>query len=121
MTVKLSDKQRQALEHVERARSEGVKLSQYARVHGLGLRPIYDALAAARRKGVAASASSAFVARRASSPFVELRVASPMPTLPRSAILCRVLIGGLAVIECGEWPPAAWLASVLGSCADAAP
>ena len=121
MTVKLSDLQRQALEHVECARSAGVKLSQYARAQGIGLRPIYDALAAARRKGVAASASSAFVARRAGSPFVELRVAAPMSAPPRSAIVCRVLLGGAAVIECGEWPPAAWLSSLLGSCSDAAP
>ena len=118
MTVKLTDKQRLALECVERAHSEGMKLSHYLRAQGIGARPIYDALAAARRKGVAASASPATVARRATSPFVELRVASPAP---RGAIVCRVLIGGLAVIECGEWPSAAWLSSVLGQRADAAP
>jgi hypothetical protein len=120
MTVKLTDRQRQALEHVERAGNAGMKLSQYLRTQGIGLRPIYDALAATRRKGVVASASTAFVARRADSPFVEVRMASP-PTLPRSAVVCRVLIGGVAVIECGEWPPAAWLSSVLGCRADAAP
>ena len=118
MTVKLSDLQRQALAHAERARSEGIKLSQHLRGQGIELRPMYDALAAARRKGVAGAAISA---RRAVSPFVEVRMAAPMPALPRSAIVCRVVIGGLAVIECGEWPAAAWLSSVLGSRADAAP
>jgi hypothetical protein len=121
MTVKLSDKQRQALEHAERARSEGVKLSQYARSHGLGLRAIYDALAAARRKGVAAHASAPAVRERGRSAFVAVRVASAVPALPRSAIVCRVLVGGVAVIECGEWPPAAWVSSLLGLRADAAP
>ena len=120
MTAKLSDKQRQAIECVERARGEGVKLSQYARAHGLGLRPIYDALAAARRKGVAARVVSS-----ASSPFVAVRVsakrslATPMAPA-RSSVICRVLIGGATVIECAEWPPAAWLAALAVGRADAA-
>jgi hypothetical protein len=118
-TVKLSDLQRQALEHAERARDEGVKLSQYLRARGIGVRPIYDALVAARRKGAVAGADSAGVAKRASSTFVEVRMVPPTPA--RSAIVCRVLIGGLAVIECAEWPAAAWLSSLLGSHADAAP
>ncbi|HEY5102493.1 MAG TPA: hypothetical protein VII70_06895 [Steroidobacteraceae bacterium] len=120
MTIRLSDLQQQALEHAERARSAGVKLSQYLRAQGIELRPIYDALAGARRKGAAGAAISA-VAKRVISPFVEVRMASPAPTPTHSAIVCRVLIGGLGVIECGEWPPAAWVASMLGSRADAAP
>ena len=119
MTVKLSDLQRQALEHAERARSAGVKLSEYLRAQGIGLRPIYDALSAVRRKGVVTGADSAVVAKRASSPFVEVRMASPAPT--RSPIVCRILIGGLAVIECGEWPTAAWLFSLTSGPRDAAP
>lgn len=115
MTVELSDLQRQALEHAEHARGEGVKLSQYLRTRGITLRPVYDALAAARRKGV----SGAAVSKRVRSPFVEVRMASSAPALPRSAMVCRVLAGGV-VIECGEWPPAAWLASLLGSRPDAA-
>lgn len=120
MTMKLSDLQRQALEHAERARSEGLKLSQYLRAQGIELRPIYDAIAAARRKGVDGAGMSV-AAKRASAPFVEVRMAAPVPLRAGSAIVCRVLIGGLAVIECGEWPPAAWLSSLLGSRADAAP
>lgn len=118
MALELSDKQRQALEHVERARAEGVKLSQYLRTQGIALRPVYDALAAARRKGVAASVSSALSAKRTRSRFVEVRMA---PSVARGPIVCRVLIGGRAVIECGEWPPPAWVASLLGPRADAAP
>lgn len=120
MTAKLTDKQRQAMEHVERARSAGVKLSQYARARGLGLRPIYDALAAARRKGVAAR-----VAMRARSPFVAVRVSGKRslatPMAPAGSVICRVLIGGATVIECAEWPAAAWLAALSAGRVDAAP
>ena len=111
----LTDKQRQAIEHLERARGEGLKLSAYARSHGLGLRGIYDALAALRRKGALPRAAA-----RAKRRFVAVSVA-PMPATPRGSVLCRVLISGGAVIECGEWPPAAWLTALLTERAGAAP
>ena len=121
-TADLTDKQRQALEHVGRARSQGMKLSDYAKAHGVSARAIYDGMAALRHKGVLprgkVSSKSAFVAVRVTS--------STVPTTPvvhtdqRSAMLCRVLIGGAAVIECAEWPPVAWLAALSGR-VDAAP
>ena len=120
-TAGLTDKQRQALEHVERARSQGMKLSDYAQAHGVSARAIYDGLAALRRKGVLPrgrpSAKSPFVAVR-----VTPRAIAAMRVVqagPRSAMICRVLIGGSAVIECAEWPPVAWLAALTGH-ADAA-
>lgn len=118
MTVKLSDLQRQAREHADGARSEGVKLSQYLRARGIAIRPVYDALVAARRKGVLSSTGSAVVANRASSPFVNVRMSAPMPA--RSPMVCRVLIGGQAVIECAEWPPADWLRALSLERTDAA-
>lgn len=120
MTTTLSDLQQQAVEHAERARSEGMPLSQYLRTRGIGLRPIYDAIAAARRKGVAVNGRLTVVAKRRRSPFVAVHVAEPI-TVPRGSMVCRVLIGGATVIECGEWPPAAWLSSLSGPHADAAP
>jgi hypothetical protein len=29
-------------------------------------------------------------------------------------MLCRVVLGGKAVIECAEWPPPAWVAALTG-------
>lgn len=115
-TASLTDKQRQALGHVERARSQGMKLSDYARAHGVPAHTIYDGLAALRRKGVLprgrVSSKSAFLAVRVTSG------AEPTTTVvhagQRGAMLCRVLIGGAVVIECAEWPPAGWLAVLRG-------
>ena len=120
MTAKVTDKQRRAMEHVERARSEGMALSDYARAQGVSAREIYDAMAVLRRKGVLPpakpSCKSAFVAvrvtPRGSAP-------APAPTAARSAMICRVLIAGAVVIECAEWPPVAWLSALTGR-ADAA-
>lgn len=115
-TADLTDKQRQALEHVERARSQGMKLSDYAQAHGVSARAIYDGLAALRRKGVLPRSRPS-----SKSPFVAVRVAPrAVPATPvvhagpRNAMLCRVLIGGSTVIECAEWPPVAWLAALTG-------
>ena len=118
MAEELTAKQQWALEHREGSRREGLTLSAYARVHGLPVREIYDALAALRRKGVLPRPVPG-----AKAPFVAVRVrpgstVSPMAT---SVPVCRVLIGSAGVLECGEWPPVSWLATLLVGRADAAP
>jgi hypothetical protein len=125
MTRELTDKQQRAMEHLERARSAGMALSDYAREQGVSVREIYDALAALRRKGVLPRAAPR--ARRSKSPFVAVRVtpsASPLTPMVAassgSAMICRVLIGEAAVVECAQWPPAAWLAALTGLRTDAA-
>lgn len=115
-TAKLTEKQLQAIEHMERAREEGVALSAYARSRGVEVREIYDAIAALRRKGALPAAVP-----RSKRPFVAVRVAASSVRASNdagevegcSAMLCRVLIGGGALIECHAWPPAGWLAALI--------
>jgi hypothetical protein len=118
----LTDKQQRAMEHVERARSAGMSLSDYARAEGVEVRPIYDSMAALRKKGVLTP-----TVPRAESAFVAVRVrarsevsAPPAPTIACGNPICRLRIGA-AIIECAEWPPASWLAALLSARADAAP
>ena len=96
--------QRQALEHVERARSQGVALSAYAREQGISVRQVYDACAQLRRKGVLPATAAATLPEE---PFVALKVVRPA-----ARGVCRIVGAGGAVIECREWPPAAWLATL---------
>ncbi len=121
MRTELTDKQRQALEHVERARSAGMRLSEYARAQGVGVRAIYDSMVALRKKGVlarpVASRQSGFVAVRVTRGSATAR---PMPAISTSGLMCRLRIGA-AVIECAQWPPAAWVAALATGRADAAP
>lgn len=42
-TATFTEKQRQAIEAMEGARSEGIALSKYAKAHGLVIRELYDA------------------------------------------------------------------------------
>jgi hypothetical protein len=121
MSKGLTEKQQRALEHVQRARSAGVSLSDYARAHGVEVRPIYDSMVALRKKGMlsapAPGTESAFVAVRVRSSS-EASV-PPTPTSSGGNLICRLRIGE-AMIECAEWPPAGWLAALLSLRADAA-
>jgi hypothetical protein len=85
------------------------------------VREIYDAIAALRRKGVL---PPAMVKAKKKSRFVAVRVeGSTIPgagVAERSALLCRVLLGGGAVLECREWPPAEWLSALLAERSGAA-
>ena len=119
MTTKVTDKQRRAMEHMERAREQGMALSDYARAQGISAREIYDAVAALRRKGALPPAKQS-----GKSAFLAVRVAPrgsplPVPSATRGAIICRLLIGGTAAIECADWPPVTWLSALMGR-ADAA-
>ena len=121
MSKGLTEKQRRALEHVERARSAGMSLSDYARAHGVEVRPIYDSMVALRKKGMltpsAPGTESAFVAVRVRS---GSQVSAASPTASGGNLICRLRIGA-AMIECAEWPPASWLAQLLCARSDAAP
>ncbi len=122
MSKGLTEKQQRALEHVERARSVGMSLSDYARAQGVEVRPIYDSMGALRKKGMLTPTAS-----RTGSAFVAVRVRSrsevsapPTASSSGSNLICRLRIG-TAVIECAEWPPASWLAALVSARADAAP
>jgi hypothetical protein len=119
MKTDLTDKQRQALEHVERARSAGLRLSDYAREQGVEIRSIYDSMAALRKKGLLAQIGvreSAFVAVRVKA----VAKSEPVPGSAPGGLICRLRIGSV-LIECGQWPPAAWVVTLASGRADAAP
>jgi len=48
---KLTERQRTAVAALEAARQAGMTLSDYAKAQGLEVRPVYDAIAALRRRG----------------------------------------------------------------------
>ncbi len=126
MARDLTDKQRSALEALRAAQAAGQGLCAYARAHGLNARQLHDAVAQLRRRGVlppvqrAGQTPSAFVAVRV----VDTAAAATKetaPSTPRTGMVCRVLHPSGVVIECGEWPPAAWLLSLSAGRRDAAP
>lgn len=106
MSETMTVNQRRALECFRAARKRGVALCAYAREQGLSERVIYDAVAALRRKGMLPAAGP--TAAPATKDFVVVRMA---PAPATHSAVCRLHVGG-AVIECHQWPPAAWLATL---------
>ena len=121
MDERLTQKQREAMEALEGARRAGVPLSDYAKSKGVELRPVYDAIATLRRRGVLPRPERPHK-RRSKSGFVAVRVtSSPSPiAAARGAVLCRLVRADGCAIECGEWPQAQWVAAVLAGRTDAA-
>ena len=109
MTVRLTDKQRVAMDALQGARAAGLGLSAYARAHGLNARQLHDSVVALRRRGVLPPR----VVNTPPSP-------SMRPSPPRTGMVCRVIHAAGLVIECGEWPPTAWLLSLASGSRDAA-
>ena len=120
-TGTMTDKQRRAVDAMEAACKEGCSLTEYARAQGLAVRELYDALAALRRRGVLPKTG-----RRTPSKFVSVQVerpiarAAPISRLPEiTGTLCRIVHAGGYVIECLQWPPASWVATLGSGAADA--
>ena len=123
MSETMTEKQRVAVEALEGSRRAGVPLSDYAKAKGLELRPVYDAIAALRRRGVLPGSHRP---RKRKSRFVAVRVTSApaagseIAGAPRSGSVCRLVCAQGWAIECGEWPEPKWVAAVLAGRKDAA-
>lgn len=121
MDESLTQRQREAVEALEGARRAGVPLSDYAKSKGLDPRPVYDAIATLRRRGVLPETDRPH-RHRSKSRFVAVRVTSS-PSLVgavRSGVVCRLVRSDGSAIECGEWPEPKWVAAVLAGVKDAA-
>jgi len=84
-----------------------VPLSDYAKAKGLELRPVYDAIAALRRRGALPGTDRP---RKRKSKFVAVRVTSSpvavaeVARASRTGLVCRLVCAPGWAIECGEWP-----------------
>ena len=123
MTRQLTARQRTALAIFEAAHAAGQGLSAYARSQGYDPRKIHDAITGLRRRGALPGADQR---RSRKGPFMSVRVVSSAsassvstPGAERRGAVCRLMAPQGVLIECAEWPPAAWLRS-LGA-GDAAP
>ena len=99
----MTELQREALEHLEKARQEGLSISAYARTHGIPAQRIFDAVLRLRRRGALPDHS----AKRGK--FIAVKITPPPIS---NAAVCRMLAPGGLVIECLQWPPRTWLESL---------
>lgn len=115
MTTSMTEKQRGALEALKAAQGEGKTLTDYAKSRDLDVCELYNALAALRRKGILPRSG-----RKQRSGFVAVRVAAEPPPRVNGMLVCRIVSREGYVIECAQWPPASWVASVTRNVVDAA-
>src|SRR5207244_12684579 len=111
MAETLTEKQRVAVEALEGARRAGVPLSDYAKAKGLATRPVYDAIAALRRRGTLPGTdrprkrkSKILAVRLTSSPVAGARGARAS----RSGMVCRLVCARGRVSAGGEGAPPRW-------------
>ena len=95
--------QREALEHLEKARQEGLSVSAYARARGIPAQRIFDATGRLRRRGALPGKSAK------SGKFIAVKIAPPLSV---SATVCRISVPGGLIVECQQWPPRSWLDSL---------
>ncbi len=123
MAKELTERLRAALAAVSAARAASMGITAYANAHGLNARQLHDAVVTLRRRGLLPPTEHPRPRKR---PFVAVRVvssprsAAAVASAPRSGMVCRLIHAGGIVIECGEWPPAAWLLSLTTGHRDAA-
>lgn len=110
--VELSEKERACLDHLRQAREQGKSFSQYCREQNLSHNQWYWVKREMLRKGVIAvrGEAKAKAKRQGAKPagFVPVRLSPSAPP-----VVCRVSHPSGWVMECGSFPQAQWLATLL--------
>jgi len=114
----LTRAERRFLGRAAEAEERGVTLEEYYRASGLSVGWLQNIRRQLRDKGVVVPEPTARSAVATSGKFMQVCV-RPAPMSDGSA-LCRLRHPSGWVIECGAWPPAAWLRECLAGDGDAA-
>ncbi len=98
-----------AVEHVERAQSQGQTVAESCRQTGVSVHALYSVRRQLREKGVLPGAPKRRPARRKASKFIAVSVTEATP-----AVVCRVRHSTGRVIECASWPDPSWMKELTG-------
>jgi hypothetical protein len=115
-TQSLTEREKQALEHMLKAQELGTTLKEYASRFGLDVQKLYQLRKPLVRKGALGPArSEAKEPRRTdtASALVPVRIVSCGVSPGSTPVACRLMHPSGWVIECGGLPPAAWMTGVL--------
>jgi hypothetical protein len=114
-TEQLTEREQQVLDHLRKARELGSTLVEYACAFGLNVKELYAVKQQLVRRGAIAGKPKAQEPDQFG-PFAPVRIAPSMS----SAVVCRLVHPSGWVMECGSFPPASWIATVLAGGAHAA-
>lgn len=98
-----------AVEHAERAQSQGQTVAEYCRQTGLSVHALYSARRELKEKGLLPGAPKRRPARKKAGKFITVSVTDAAP-----AVMCRVRHPAGWVIECASWPDPSWMKELTG-------
>lgn len=119
----LSERERQALEHMRKAQELGTTLKEYAAKIGLDVKQLYQIRGRLVRKGVLGPAwgkVNESVGAGKASAFLPVRIVSSGLPPGSTPVACRLVHPSGWVFECSGFPPASWMAAILSGGAHAA-
>jgi hypothetical protein len=124
-TESLTEREQEALEHMRKAQELGTSLKEYASRFGLDVKKLYQLRKPLVRKGALGPARKEAKAQEPhradkASALVPVRIVSSGAMPGSTPVACRLMHPSGWVIECGEFPPATWMAAVLSGGAHAA-
>ena len=123
MTEALTEREQEALEHMNKAQELGITLKAYAAKMGLEVQQLYQQRKPLVRKGALGPVRRPDPEPRSagkSSAFLPVRVVSSAAAAGCPPMACRLIHPSGWVFECGGLPPASWMAAVLDGGAHAA-
>jgi hypothetical protein len=112
----LTEREREALEHMRKAQELGTTLKEYAARFGLDVQKLYQLRKPLVRKGALGPARSEAKEPCGAgkvSALVPVRIVSSGPAPGSTPMACRLMHPSGWVIECGGFPPATWMTVVL--------
>lgn len=114
MTVTVEERETAYLQHLQRAKSLGIALSEYCRRNDLRVKEWYQVRRDMVHKGLMSRTQGSgrqSGSRAPATAFVPVRVATPAPAAARTPCLIRHPSGW--TIECASLPPASWLSGLV--------
>lgn len=119
----LTERERQILEHLQKAQELEVTIAEYCRSFDVDAKEVYNTKRMLIRKGAIAARPDEAEPDEQAQPgnFVPVQVmpsAARMVQSSSSGAMCRIRHPSGLVIECASLPPASWLTALLSGARD---
>jgi hypothetical protein len=109
--METKNEQLTAIEHAERARSQGQTVAEYCRQIGMSPHVLYGARRQMRKKGLLEGLSKRPRVSEKPRRFIAVSV---VDAVPATGPACRVRHPSGWMIECGSWPDPSWIKELVG-------
>lgn len=112
----LTEREREALDHMRKAQELGTTLKEYASRFGLDVQQLYQLRRPLVRKGaLGPNPSQTKEPRKAdkTGAFLPVRIVSSGPAPGSAPVACRLVHPSGWVLECSGFPPASWMAAIV--------